>query len=55
MRTPGELPRPAEGSWWLEEALADPELAGDETPPLHGDTAADVVVMGGGYTGMWTA
>lgn len=48
-------PRAARGSWWLEEALADPDLAGAETPPLHGDTRADVVIMGGGYTGMWTA
>ena len=25
------------------------------TPPLEGDTSADVVILGGGYTGMWTA
>ena len=36
--------------WWLEEA-------GDVTPrpPLTGDTSADVVVVGGGYLGLWTA
>jgi len=36
--------------WWLEEA-------GDVTPerPLAGDTSADVVVVGGGYLGLWTA
>jgi glycine/D-amino acid oxidase-like deaminating enzyme len=36
--------------WWLEEA-------GDVTPqaPLPGDTSADVVVVGGGYLGLWTA
>jgi glycine/D-amino acid oxidase-like deaminating enzyme len=36
--------------WWLEEA-------GDIVParPLDGDTSADVVVVGGGYLGMWTA
>jgi glycine/D-amino acid oxidase-like deaminating enzyme len=39
----------------MEEALADPTLDGEPTPPLAGDTQADVVVMGGGYTGMWTA
>ncbi|MEX2420254.1 MAG: FAD-dependent oxidoreductase, partial [Actinomycetota bacterium] len=50
-----ELPRPAERSWWLEEALAHPEFAGPEAPPLRGDTTADVVILGGGYTGMWTA
>ena len=48
-------PRPARRSWWLEEALALPEFAGPETPPLERDTTADVVVLGGGYTGMWTA
>ncbi len=36
--------------WWLEEA-------GDVTPrpPLEGDAQADVVVVGGGYLGLWTA
>jgi glycine/D-amino acid oxidase-like deaminating enzyme len=36
--------------WWLEEA-------GDVVPthPLEGDTSADVVIVGGGYLGMWTA
>jgi glycine/D-amino acid oxidase-like deaminating enzyme len=36
--------------WWLEEAgLPEPR------PPLTGDVDADVVIVGGGYTGMWTA
>ncbi len=48
-------PRPAERSWWLEEALARPEFEGPPAPPLQGDTTADVVILGGGYTGMWTA
>ena len=39
----------------MEEALADPDLAGDPCPPLDHDVSADVVVLGGGYTGMWTA
>ena len=36
--------------WWLEEA-------GGVVPtqPLEGDARADVVVVGGGYLGMWTA
>ncbi len=36
--------------WWLEEA-------GEVTPthPLDGDARADVVVVGGGYLGMWAA
>jgi glycine/D-amino acid oxidase-like deaminating enzyme len=50
-----EIPRPARRSWWLEEALARPEFAGPETPPLARDTTADVMILGGGYTGMWTA
>jgi glycine/D-amino acid oxidase-like deaminating enzyme len=49
------LPRQADRSWWLEEALALPEFAGPEAPPLRGDTTADVLVIGGGYTGMWSA
>ena len=48
-------PRPAKRSWWLEEALAHPEFAGEPRPPLPADTTADVVILGGGYTGMWTA
>jgi glycine/D-amino acid oxidase-like deaminating enzyme len=42
-------------SWWLREALALPGFAGPEAPPLERDTTADVVILGGGYTGMWTA
>jgi glycine/D-amino acid oxidase-like deaminating enzyme len=42
-------------SWWLREALALPGFAGDPAPPLHADITADVVILGGGYTGMWTA
>ncbi len=48
-------PRQATRSWWLEEALAHPEFAGEPCPPLDRDVTADVVVLGGGYTGMWTA
>jgi glycine/D-amino acid oxidase-like deaminating enzyme len=36
--------------WWLEEAPPDPE-----EPPLGGDAEADVGIVGGGYTGLWTA
>src|SRR4029453_3936702 len=44
-------------SWWLREALAaEPaSLAGDvAAPPLTGETRADVAILGGGYTGLWT-
>ena len=46
--------RPSAGiSYWLREALeADP---GEPTPPLRGEVPADVVILGGGYTGLWTA
>jgi glycine/D-amino acid oxidase-like deaminating enzyme len=40
-------------SWWLREALA--AEPGDPAPPLGTDLTADVVILGGGYTGMWTA
>jgi len=36
--------------WWLEEAGAV-----RPRPPLEGGVDADVLVIGGGYTGMWTA
>ena len=48
-------------SWWLREALAAeaataPHLAADEAArPLTGTTTADVVIVGGGYTGLWAA
>jgi glycine/D-amino acid oxidase-like deaminating enzyme len=49
-------PRHATVSWWMEEALADPAFADMEPcPPLDRDVDADVVILGGGYTGMWTA
>jgi len=40
--------------WWLEDAAA----AGgpiDAAPSLSGDATADVLVVGGGYLGLWTA
>lgn len=39
---------------WLREAL---ELEGDPAPatPLRGAKQADVAIVGGGYTGLWTA
>jgi len=40
----------------MEEARADPALAASEPcPPLAGSARADVVILGGGYTGLWTA
>ncbi|HEX6788915.1 MAG TPA: FAD-binding oxidoreductase [Gaiellaceae bacterium] len=37
-------------SWWQEEAPPDEELA-----PLEGTIDADVAILGGGFTGLWTA
>ena len=46
---PSVLPG-AEPAWWLREAPPD-----DEAPPLEGELAVDVAIVGGGYTGLWTA
>jgi glycine/D-amino acid oxidase-like deaminating enzyme len=57
----GIRPSGARRAWWLREALAAerasaPHLAADEAArPLRGTTTADVVVVGGGYTGLWAA
>jgi len=37
-------------AWWLDEAPPDAAAA-----PLAGDAEADVAIVGGGYTGLWTA
>jgi len=55
----GVRPSAERRSWWLREALAAeaataPHLAA-AAPPLRGTTTADVVILGGGYTGLWTA
>jgi glycine/D-amino acid oxidase-like deaminating enzyme len=46
-------PLPSPSSWWLEEARAYRE--DDTAAPLRGGLEADVAVVGGGYTGLWTA
>jgi len=40
-------------SLWLQEALA--QEAGPASPPLQGGLMTDVAIVGGGYTGLWTA
>jgi glycine/D-amino acid oxidase-like deaminating enzyme len=40
--------------WWLEEAVAA-EGEAASAPSLEGDAEADVAIVGGGYTGLWTA
>jgi glycine/D-amino acid oxidase-like deaminating enzyme len=54
-QAPRTLPTPGpRRAWWLREALAaeQPRLL---APSLFGDVAVDVAIIGGGYTGMWTA
>jgi glycine/D-amino acid oxidase-like deaminating enzyme len=52
LRGPAGMPDESR-SWWLREALAaDP---GAPCPPLRGALRADVAIVGGGYTGLWTA
>ena len=43
-----------EPSWWLQEALAaEPDVR--VLPSLEGNVETDVAILGGGYTGLWTA
>jgi glycine/D-amino acid oxidase-like deaminating enzyme len=52
------MPRPGiRRAWWLREALATERMTGGTppAPPLSGREVADVAIVGGGYTGMWTA
>jgi glycine/D-amino acid oxidase-like deaminating enzyme len=46
-------PLPSRPSWWLEEALGHRPT--EVAPPLAADLDVDVAVVGGGYTGLWTA
>jgi glycine/D-amino acid oxidase-like deaminating enzyme len=46
--TPG-----AQRSWWLREALAGENVP--DCPPLDRDVTTDVLIVGGGFTGLWTA
>ncbi len=39
-------------SFWLDEALAE---GGDVAAPLRGAENCDICIVGGGYTGLWTA
>ena len=41
-----------QNSHWLGEAIAQGE---EECPSLIGDISADVCIVGGGFTGLWTA
>jgi glycine/D-amino acid oxidase-like deaminating enzyme len=55
MQSEPQLPVPGERrSWWLREALAV-EGSVAPAPALDTELDADVTIIGGGYTGMWTA
>ncbi|MFO1058828.1 MAG: FAD-binding oxidoreductase [Dongiaceae bacterium] len=41
---------PRDRSFWLQDAGADPA-----TPPLEGTEHAEIAIVGGGFTGLWTA
>ena len=43
---------PADPSWWFADVMTrDAEIS----PSLSGEITADVAIVGGGYTGLWTA
>lgn len=43
-------------SFWLDEALEQDRSQGIENaPPLREDIKADICIVGGGFTGLWTA
>lgn len=43
----------AKTSWWFDDAMAHDPSA--NAAPLQGSVDADVVIVGGGFTGLWTA
>lgn len=47
------MTNPHDPSWWFADALA--REVGAPAPPLTGEVKADVAIVGGGYTGLWTA
>jgi glycine/D-amino acid oxidase-like deaminating enzyme len=46
-------PAPHDPSWWFADAMA--REAGAAAPSLTGEVTVDVAIVGGGYTGLWTA
>ncbi len=45
---------PAQLSWWFQDAL-QAETGQAAPTPLAGELTVDVVIVGGGFTGLWTA
>ncbi len=50
---PTDSPKPDKVSWWFEEALRHD--ASGPSPALEGALEADIAIVGGGFTGLWTA
>jgi len=46
-------PAPHDPSWWFADAMA--REVGAPAPSLIGEITVDVAIVGGGYTGLWTA
>ncbi|EKF42644.1 FAD dependent oxidoreductase [Nitratireductor indicus C115] len=51
--TPSDTPKPDRISWWFQEALRHDGSA--PSPALEGVQRTDVTIVGGGFTGLWTA
>jgi len=43
---------PADPSWWFADVMA---RDAETSPSLFGEITVDVAIIGGGYTGLWTA
>lgn len=56
MRQPSDCPSasPGDPSWWFADALRA-EGGASASPPLAGQISVDVAIVGGGFTGLWTA
>lgn len=53
LEPPAHRPPADDPSWWMRDAAA--ANAGPPAPELSGTADADVCIVGGGYTGLWTA
>ena len=45
---------PGDPSWWFSDAMRA-EGGLPPSPALSGSVTADVAIVGGGFTGLWTA
>ena len=52
--TRGPSVSPGDPSWWFADAM-QAEKGEPASPILHGEVHADVAIVGGGFTGLWTA